>query len=260
LIRGATDEHFWSETYDRQMGDTFALESELAQSIASKVEVSVTGEERAKLMAAHHVSPEVYESYLKGRFAKGNTKAEVEQSVAYYEDAIRRDPTFAPAYVALAWAYYTLGSPFIGAPPVEVRPKMISALRKALELDPDTPDANLLLGLINIDEWHWAESAAEFKRALAVNPNDAGAHSGFSRWLLFQGHTQEAIAWAQRARELDPLGVGGSEMGWILFQARRYDEAIRELRSAAAVHPDDGYVYWFLGFALIANGQPAVPP
>lgn len=256
LIRGSTDDHFWSETYDRQMGDTFALESELAQSIASKVEVSVTGEERARLTAGHHVSPEVYESYLKGRFAKGNTKAEVEQSVAYYEDAIRRDPTFAPAYVGLAWAYYTLGSPFIGAPPDEIRPKMISALRKGLDLDPDTASANLLLGVINIDQWRWAESAAGFKRALAVNPNDAGAHVGFSRWLLFQGHTQEAIAWAQRARELDPLGVDGSEMGWILFQARRYDEAIRELRSAAAVHPDDGYAHWFLGFALIANGQP----
>jgi TolB-like protein/DNA-binding winged helix-turn-helix (wHTH) protein/Tfp pilus assembly protein PilF len=255
LIRGATDDHFWSETYDRQMGDTFALESELAQSIASRVEVSVTGEERAKLRAAHPVSPEVYESYLKGRFAKGNTKAEVEQSVAYYEDAIRRDPTFAPAYVGLAWAYGTLGSPFVGAPPGEVRPKMVSALRKALELDPDTADANLMLAEINMDQWHWAESATEFKRALAVNPNDAGAHSGFSRWLLFQGHTEEAIAWARRARELDPLGVGGTEMGWILFQARRYDEAIRELRSAAAVHPDDGYAYWFLGFALIANGQ-----
>ena len=193
LIRGATDEHFWSETYDRQREDIFALESAVAQAIASKVEVSVTWEERARLAAAQHVSPEAYESYLKGMFAKDYAKAEVEQSAAYFEDAIRKDPTFAPAYVGLAGAYGTLGSPFVGAAPDEVRPKMMNALRKALELDPETANANLMLAGIYGSQWQWAESAAEYKRALALNPNDPAAHMGFSHWLLSQGRTEEAI-------------------------------------------------------------------
>ncbi len=256
LIRGATDEHFWSETYDRQREDILALESAVAQAIASKVEVSVTWEERARLAAAQHVSPEAYESYLKGMFGKDYTKAEVDQSAAYFEDAIRRDPTFAPAYVGLAAAYGSLGSPFVGASPDEVRPKMINALRKAVQLDPGTANANLMLAGIYGNQWQWAESKAEYKQALALNPNHPGAHIGFSHWLLSQGRTEEAIAWAQRASELDPLGGLGSNVGWILFQARHYDEAIRELRRVIAVSPEDAYAYWFLGFALIATGQP----
>ena len=256
LIRGATDEHLWSETYDRQLEDVLALESAIAQSIASKVEVSVTWEERAGLAAAQHVSPDAYESYLKGMFGKDYTKADVEQRAAYFEDAIRKDPTFAPAYVGLAAAYGSLGSPFVGARPDEVRPKMISTLRKALELDPGTPGANLMLAGIYENQWQWAESGAEYKRALALNPSDVGAHLGFSHWLLIQGRSEEAIVWFQRARELDPLGTVDSNMGWTLFQARHYDEAILDLRSVAAVSPEDAYAHWFLGFALIANGQP----
>ena len=107
LIRGATDEHFWSETYDRELRDVLTLQSELAQSIAEKVEVTVTGEEHERLTAARSVAPEVYESYLKGHFAlnKSNSKAEIEESIGYFEEAIQRDPTFAPAYVGLATAY-----------------------------------------------------------------------------------------------------------------------------------------------------------
>ena len=107
LIRGATDEHFWSETYDRELSDALTLESELAQTIAKKVEVTVSGAEHQRLAAARSVAPEVYESYLKGWFAfnGGNTQAGVEESINYFDDAIKKDPTFAPAYVGLAQSY-----------------------------------------------------------------------------------------------------------------------------------------------------------
>ena len=88
-----------------------------------------------------------------------------------------------------------------------------------------------------------------------MNPNDSSAHLGFAGWLLCQGRTEEAQQWARRARELDPFGVRGNAIGWMLFQSRRFDEAIRELRSDLAVHSDDASSYWFLGFALIANDQ-----
>jgi tetratricopeptide (TPR) repeat protein len=259
LIRGATDEHLWSETYDRELLDALALQSEVAQSIARKVEVTVTGEERARLVAARHVSPEVYESYLKGEFAldKSNSRAGIEESIGYFEDAIKRDPSFAPAYVGLAAAYSDLGEVFAGAPPDDVRPKMIGAARRALELDPELGEAYVLLAGVHQEQWQWAEVESEYKSALELNPNHAAAQGGFAVWLLCQGRTDEALAWAQRAREHDPFAVSGVNMGWILFQTRRYDDAIRELRSVLAVRPDDAMALWFLGFSLIANGQPA---
>jgi TolB-like protein/tetratricopeptide (TPR) repeat protein/DNA-binding winged helix-turn-helix (wHTH) protein len=261
LIRAATDEHFWSETYDRELRDVLALQSDVAQSIARKVEVTVTGEEHERLTAARPVSPEVYESYLKGRFAKSNNRAEIEESIAYFEEAIRKDATFAPAYVGLADAYDNLGLVFIGVPPGEVRPKVIAAARKALELDPELAEAHVLLADVYQKTWRWSDAEAEYKRALELKPNDASAHFGFASWLLCRGRTEEALAWAQRAQELDPLGAIGNGTGGILFYARRYDEAVHELRSALAVRPDNAMALWYLGFVLTAKGQPeeAIP-
>jgi TolB-like protein/Flp pilus assembly protein TadD len=263
LIRGSTDEHFWSQTYDRELRDVFALQSDLAQAIAEKVEVTVTGEEHERLTAARSVSPEVYESYLKGQFAlnKTNSKAEIEQSIPYFEEAINRDATFAPAYVGLAKAYSELGTVFIGAPPEQTRPKVTNAARKALELDPDLAEAHVLLANVQQEQWHWADAESEYRRALAVNPNYADAHAGLALWLLCQGRTDEAVAWARRGRELDPLAVSGESIGWILFQSRRYDEAARELHSVLAVKPDDATALFYLGFVLTASNQPedAIP-
>jgi pentatricopeptide repeat protein len=258
LIRAATDEHLWADEYDGELGDVLTLESEVAQSIARRVEVKVTGEERTRLVTAHHVSPEVYESYLKAEneFSKSSSKAELEQSIAYFEETIGKDPNFAPAYVGLANVYERLGSVRGGAPPKETHPKMMSAARKAIELDPDLAEPHVLLAEVYQKQWQWSDAEAEFKRALELNSNDAGAHVGYAKWLLCQGRMDEALAWVQRARELDPLGgagitpVGGVAItnGFILFYARRYDEAIRELRND---DPD----HWYLGLALIANGR-----
>ena len=259
LIRGASDEHFWSQTYDRELRDALALESEVAQSIAEKVEVTITGEEHQRLTAARSVPPEVYESYLKGRSAldRSKDKADIEKSTGYFEDAIKRDPTFAPAYVGLASAFDELGTVFIGAPPQETREKVISAAQKALQLDANLTDAHVLLATVQQEQWQWAQAEAEYRRALDLNPNNAVAYSGLASWLLCGGRTDEALAWERRARELDPLAISGSQIGWILFMARRYDEAAHELRSVLAVQPQDSNALWFLGFVLVANNQPA---
>ena len=169
LIRGATDEHFWSEEYDRQLQDVLALQSDIAQAIAEKVEVTLTGQERAQLVSARPVSPEVYESYLKGmQLVDGNSKAEIEESITYFEGAAKKDPTFAPAYLGLANAYDNLSTIFVGGAPDQARPKVISAARKALELDPDLAEAHLLLADTLQKEWHWAEAEAEYRHALEL--------------------------------------------------------------------------------------------
>jgi TolB-like protein/DNA-binding winged helix-turn-helix (wHTH) protein/Flp pilus assembly protein TadD len=257
LIRGATDDHFWSETYDRELDDMLSLKSDVAHAIAERVQVTLTGEERVRLVAARPVAPGVYQSFLRGQseLAKSNTRAGIEKSIAYFQQAIRQDGSFAPAYVGLAEAYSEIGMVFMGAPPADVRSQATRAARKALELDPMIPDAHTLLADQYQELWRWADAEAEYRRALELNPNDAGAHHALARWLLCQGRTDEAQSWAWRARELDPVGIDGTSLAWILFQSHRFDEAIREQRSELALHPDSAIGYWFLGFALSGKGR-----
>jgi len=263
LIRAATDEHFWSAVYDRELRDVLTLQSDVAQSIAQKVEVTITGEERARLTAARPIAPEVYENYLKGRsiLDRSYSRSGLEESIGYFEEATKRDPTFAPAYVGLAAAHSRLGSVFVGAPPEEERAKVVSAARKALELDSQLAEAHVLLADVYQKRWQWSDAETEYKRALELKPNDAAAHLGLASWLSCHGRADEAVAWAKRGRELDPVAVSGGSIGWILFMARRYDEANRELRSALAVEPNDSSALWNLGFVLIGDGKPeeAIP-
>jgi TolB-like protein/DNA-binding winged helix-turn-helix (wHTH) protein/Tfp pilus assembly protein PilF len=257
LIRGATDGHFWSEAYDRDLRDVLGLQSEVAESIALKVKATVTGEERTRLTEARPVSPEVYESYLKGLYVyrnKTSSRAGVEESIGYFQNAIARDPTYAPAYVGLANAYRFLSTVTIGGSPAEL-PKAMTAVRKALELDPNLAEAHVVLADLQRAQWHWTDAEAEYRRALELNPSDASAYGGLAGWLLSQGRLVEAVAWARRARELDPSPEESRDLGWILFNARRYDEAIREYRSALAIEPLDANTLWRLGFALSLKQQ-----
>jgi TolB-like protein/DNA-binding winged helix-turn-helix (wHTH) protein/Tfp pilus assembly protein PilF len=261
LIRGATDEQLWSESYDRELQDALMLESEVAQSIASRVEVTLTRAERARLASARYVAPEVYESYLKGEFARNDNEREIEQRIAYFDEAVKKDATFAPAYKGLASSYDALGTVFVGAPPTEMREKVMAEARKALDLDPGLAEGHTLLANVYQKQWRWNDAESEYKLALELNPNDAEANLGFADWLLCQGRIEQALSWSRHARELDPFGVTGTSNGWILFHAHRYDEATEELRSVLAVHPDDATASWFLSFVLIANRKPeqAIP-
>lgn len=256
LIRGQTEGHLWSQAYDRELRDVLALQSDVAQGIARQIEATVTGRQADRLVAARAVSPDVYESYLKGRFAlHKNNQAGLKEAIAHFESAINSDASFAPAYSSLAAAHSALGTVFFGVSPAEARPRVRAAVRKALELDPELVEAHVLLADLLQKDWQWAKAEAEYKQAIELNPSNAGAHAGFAHWLLTQGRTEEAIAWAGRARELDPLALVSVDIGWILFHARRYDEAIRELRSVLAVEPENPFALWFLGFALIGAGR-----
>ena len=263
LIRAASDEHFWSESYDRELRDVLAMNADVAQAIARKVEVTITGEEHKRLAAVRSVSPEVYENYLKGKFAldRGNNKSDLEESIAYFNEAIRKDPTYAPSYLGLANAYSDLGTVFMGGIAEQERPRAELAARKALELDPELAEAHVVMAAIAEAQWHWAEAESEYHRALDLRPNDAAAHSAFAWWLDCQGRTEEALTMSRRARELDPLAISGAHLAWHLFFARHYDQAIQELHSALAVKADDAFALWILGFALIANhhAQEAIP-
>ena len=263
LIRAATDAHFWSETYDREFKDVLSLESDVAQSVAQKIQVTITGPERDRLASVVPIAPEVYEKYLKGRWAFQNSKskADVDNSIVFFQQAIAENPSFAPAYLGLADAYDGLGTIFIGAPPEEMRRKAMDAANKALQLDPQSVGAHIFMAGMYGVQWQWKQSEDEVRRALELNPNSPAAHDGMVFWLTCQGRTDEALTWARRARELDPGRVPGT-LFWILFVSHRYPEAIRELRSALALRRDEPDLLWNLGYNLIANGQPeeAIPP
>ena len=258
LIRGPTDEHFWSETYDRDLRDVLALQSDVAQAIAQRVEVTVSGSERHRLVAVRPISPEVYENYLKGRFAlaKSNSRTNIEESIAYFNEAIRKDPTFAPSYVGLANAYSDLATVFVGGVAKQERPRAILAARQAVQLDPELVEAHVLLADIAQQQWRWAEAESEYQRVLDLSPNNAAAYSALAYWLVSQGRTEEAVTACRRGREIDPIAVPGSDLAWMLFYARRYNDAVNEARSVLGVTPDDAFAGWILGFALIANHHP----
>ena len=182
----------------------------------------------------------MYESYLKGRFAlRTGNRAGEEESIRDFEGALQRDATFAPAYLGLAEAYTFLGTIFSGVPPEATRPKVASFARKALEIDPDLAEAHVMLANVLQEEWHWTEAETEYKRALELDPNNADAQAWYAMWLSCQGRTDEAVAMIQRARALDPVGISGGKVSWILFQSRRFDDAVREARSALSVQPEN---------------------
>jgi TolB-like protein/tetratricopeptide (TPR) repeat protein len=256
LIRAETDEHLWADTYDRELRDILALQSDVTQGIAGHIETAVVGAQMESSVIPRTVAPDVYDAYLKGRFAlHKNSRAGLEEALVRFQAAVDGDATFAPAYAGLAATHDALGLVFYGVPPGEARPKALVAARKALQLDPELAEARVLLANTLQKEWDWTEAEAEYKRAIELSPSNAGAHAGLAQWLLCQGRTEEALAWARRAQELDPLAFHGTQVGWILFQARRYDEAIRELRTGLAMEPENPMAVWFLGFALIGAGQ-----
>ena len=252
LIRADTDEHLWSGTYDRQLQDVLALQSDVTQGIAGHIESAVTGARTGSPVAPRTVAPDVYEAYLKGRFAlHKNNRAGLDEARLRFQAAVDADTTFAPAYAGLAATYSALGLVFYGEPPGETRPKVLAAARKALELDPELSEARALLANALQKDWHWAEAEVEYNRAIEMSPNDAAAHQGLADWLLCQGRTEEAVASARRAQELDPRAFNGTQIGALLFYGHRSDEAIRELRTALTIEPNDPMTVWYLGFALI---------
>ena len=259
LIRGATDEHFWSQTYERNLQDVLALQSEVAEAIAEKVEVSVTSKERTRLVAKRQVSPEAYESNLKGQFLldyRANSRADIQESIRYFQDAIEKDPSFAKPYVGLGDAYNLLSTTTFGGNPSEMRTNAMRAAQKALELDPEFVDAHLLLADVRQNRYQWAEAEAELKRAIELAPTNPQAHFSYAVFLALQGRVDEAMAQFQRANELDPPVLKDEGSGWLLFLVHRYDEALSSYRDyLALVGTDDSDGLEGMGTVLLAKHQ-----
>jgi TolB-like protein/Tfp pilus assembly protein PilF len=258
LINALNDAHLWGDVYDRKLTDIFAVESDIAKTIADTLQAKLTGEEKQSIAAQPTSDLTAYELYLKGRSLWGKRSGDnLPKAIAFYEQAIARDPNYALAYAGLAEAYVIL--PFYTATaPRDANPKAKTAALKALQLDERLAEAHTALGLLLcIGDLDMAGSISEFQRAIALNPNYATAHHWYGNGpLLALGRFEEAIAEGKRAVGLDPLSpIINADLGQNLYNARRYDEAIAQLRKTLEIDPTFYYAHYNLGIALQLKGD-----
>jgi TolB-like protein/Tfp pilus assembly protein PilF len=256
LINAMTDAPLWAETYDRKLVDIFAVESEIAKSVADALQVKLTGSEKSSMAKTPTVNPEAYELYLKGRFFwNKRSVVELRKAIEYFNQAIARDPNYALAYAGLADSYLLLPA-YGGAATQEAVPPARAALKKALELDDSLAEAHASSGLLNLTEARPGRAVTELERAIELKPNYATAH----HWLMFSrlalGHFDAAIVEGKRALELDPLSlIINADLAWAYFCARRLDEAERQARKTLEIDPNFFRVHYYLGEVLQFKGR-----
>ncbi|MDB6146829.1 MAG: Adenylate cyclase [Spartobacteria bacterium] len=258
LINAATDAHLWADTYDRNLTDVFAVESEIAKMISDTLQAKLTGSEQHAIASRPTENAEAYQLYLKGRFFwNKRTAQDFSTAIQYFQQAIDKDPGFALAYAGLADTYVLL-SGFGAASPKDSLPKAKAAAQKALELDSSLGEAHTALAqALFAYEFNFAEADREFRRAIELNPNYATAHHWYAEsGLTPLGRFDEAIVEIKRALELDPLSlIINSDVGTILFAARRYDDSIEQLRKTVQMDPGFYYARWALGEGLEITGR-----
>jgi TolB-like protein/DNA-binding winged helix-turn-helix (wHTH) protein len=256
LIHAGSDQHLWAETYERDLGDVLRLQSEVAQAIAQQVRVQLTPQLQARLRSSAAVNPEAYDAYLRG-LPYINGMAGFETAKGYFEESIRKDPSFAPAYVRLADTYVELGSSR-QLSPERAYGSARDALRKALELDASVAEAHTTLAVLHwLHEWDWAGAAREFDQSVELAPNYTFAHSYHANFLAWGGHAREAAAEIVRSRELDPgLSHAACESADFL-QLRDWARLVEVSRRAAVSDPNDWLERHFLGIGLEGLGRPS---
>jgi TolB-like protein/Flp pilus assembly protein TadD/predicted Ser/Thr protein kinase len=252
LINAADGYHLWSERYDRQMEDVFAIQDEITLAIVNKLKVTLLGGEREALVKRSTEDVEAYNLYLKGRyFWNKRTETGYLKSLEYFRQAIDKDPTYAVAHAGIADSYDLLG--WYGyLAPEEAFPRARTAAQRALGLNPTLAEAHASLGWISANyDWDWAAAEREYKRALELNPSYATAHQWYSEFLTYMGRHDESIAEGHKAQELDPLSIIiNNDVGQVYYFARRYDEAIAQLRRTLEMDPDFAVAHYLLGLAL----------
>jgi serine/threonine protein kinase/tetratricopeptide (TPR) repeat protein len=258
LIRvGANEEDLWAESFDRDVRDVLDVQAEVARSIADEIKVSLTPRERGQLAERHPVDPAVLDLYLRGRAAMdAGTEDGIRKAIAFFEQTLGHDRSYAPAEAALALAYGALTPDF--EKPKDVMPKSREHAQRAIELSNDTlaeADTAMAAVMLRFD-WDWTGAERELKHALELNPNSADAHDWYGGYFMTLSMHDQAIAEAGLAHQLDPVSYPiYSDFLNTLIVARQYERAIAECRRAIARYPDFAYGYAWLGMAYMLNGQ-----
>jgi len=258
LIDATEDRHLWAQKYERDMGDLLGMEAELSQEIASQVGAALISRQPTQAAKSPPVDPQVYELCLLGRyFWNKRTPADLVRSIDYFQQAIHRDTSYAPAYAGLADSYAIL--PFYDSVVAEDSlSKARTAANRAIELDDTLADAHAVLAFVALNYWTTDRTIAEreFRRALQLNPNYATAHQWFAFYLTFEGRTDEAIAEMERARQLDPLSaIINADEGHMLYASGRNAEARLRLQQAIELEPDFGQPHETLALIDLEEGH-----
>ncbi|MGI9166910.1 MAG: tetratricopeptide repeat protein [Pyrinomonadaceae bacterium] len=247
LIDATTNKLLWGEQYERKMSDLLATQREIATAITEKLQLKLSGDDAKGVTKRYTESNEAYQLYLKGRFLWNKRTIEsLKQAVEYYNQAIGKDPAFALAYSGLAESYVLFPN-YDVASAKDSMPQAKAAAMRALELDDSLAEAHTALGwYLSSYEYDWAGGEKEFRRAIELNPKYATAHQWLGELLSQTKRFDEGQAETKLALEADPLSpVISFNIGWQLFLARRYDDALREFDRTANLYP---------GFPLAATG------
>ena len=256
LINALTDAHLWADTYDRKLTDMFAVESEIAKTIAETLQAKLSGLEKTAMSKKPTANPEAYELYLKGRFFwNKRTGEDLRKSIEYLKEAIAKDPGYALAYAGLADSYGLLRF-YGGASPAESIVPATAAAKKALELDDSLAEPHASLGLIATEELDVHRAVEELERAIQLNPNYATAHHWLALAFTALGQSDRSIAETKRALELDPLSmVINADLSIAYLYARRYDEAEAQASKTLEIDPRSFLAHYYLGMALQLKGR-----
>jgi len=256
LIDAPADRHLWAKSYERDSRDVLALQDELASAIAKEINVQLTPTEQARLTSAATVNPEAHDAYLRGRYYLSSpTEERVRKALEQFEQAIRLDPNFAPAYSGMADAYI-LGAD-IYFPPNEVMPKAKAAAEKALQLDDTLAEAHFSLGAAKVQyDYDWPGAETEFRRTIALNPSYAYAHDQYGFYVAHLGRPDDAVAELKIATKLDPLSpLAATDMSVPLTWQTKYAAAKEQCRNALALDPNNWLAQFVLGWIDIEMGK-----
>jgi TolB-like protein/DNA-binding winged helix-turn-helix (wHTH) protein len=262
LIQVKDQTHLWAEAYERRVADVLSLQDELSARIVGSLEARLAA--AAPTAALQGTNPTAYEAYLKGRYhlsqrnAFGVNEDGPGKSVGYFQEAIAADPGFAAAHAGLASAYLAQSEQGRLTPQVAF-PKARVAAERAIALDGGTAEAHTALAVTRMYfDWDWSGAGASFARALELDPGRAPTLHAYAGFLSAQGRHAEALAAIERARVLDPLSAAvNGDLGWYLYLARRYDDAIAQYRKALELEPQLGWLYSFLFDAYVQKGAVA---
>lgn len=248
LVEAARETSLWVETFERQLTESLTVQADVAALTARSLALDLR-----PLMSSRPVAPEVLLPCMKGRHKLyQRTEAGFRDAAKLFEEAIGQDPTYAPAYVGLGESLAMLANYGIAAPG-DVRSPALGAMRRALELDPESADVHRALAFVHWQfEFDWHAALDEYERALALNPHSADSVYWYGIFLGVIGWFDRSYALLARAAELDPLSpVVPSVQGWVRFFARSYEEALPFYRRVLTVDPDYHVALWFLGEALV---------
>ena len=261
LIDGATDKHIWADTYDRDLTDIFAIQTDVALKIASALRAELTNDERTRVCRRPTPDLEAYEFYLRGRDSFNRfTEEGYRRCLLEFEAAVARDPKFALAWASIAEVHAEMvlqGCTESDRPPEETIRRAKAAAARALETDDELAEAHGITGLIRfIFDFDWPGGEREFLRAIELSPNSAEAHEHYSWLCASLERYDDAIREVRRARELDPILIQ-SDVATTLLRAGRVEEALREARRSVQDEPGSPRCHSNLGWALIFQGEKA---